>query len=211
MKTIWEVSDCWQTTCSRLGAPFTAVALAMQLSACALLKPAEAPRDTFELTAPRSLSSIRGGTGAQILVKLPNALKSIDSDRLIVRQGTSEITYLAGAQWSDTVPRMVQAKLVEAFENTDSTGATAKPGDGLVIDYQLISDIRRFEIDGSGEAVIEMSIKLLTDRSGKVLETRVFTASVPTGGDDAKASVAAIDRAFDELARSIIRWVVNRV
>ena len=56
-----------------------------------------------------------------------------------------------------------------------------------------------------------MSIKLLTDRSGKVLETRVFTASVPTGGDDAKASVAAIDRAFDELARSIIRWVVNRV
>ncbi len=207
MKTPWGHSDRLRALCG----PAVAVVLAVQLSSCALIKPAEAPRDTFELTAPQNLSAIRGGTGAQILVKQPNALKSIDSDRLIVRQGASEITYLAGTQWSDTVPRMVQAKLVEAFENTGSTGATAKPGDGLVIDYQLISDIRRFEIDSNGDAVIEMSVKLLADRTGKVLETQVFTASAPTGGSDARASVAAIDTAFDELARSVIGWVVNRV
>ena len=210
MNTLWGIPYCLLPS-RRLPASLALAALATQISACALIKPAEPPRDTYELTAPNRISSVRGGTGAQILVKLPNALKSIDSDRLIVRQGAAEITYLAGAQWSDTVPRMVQAKLVEAFENTESTGATAKPGDGLVIDYQLISDIRRFEIDADGTAVIEMSIKLLADRSGKVLETRVFTATTPTVDNDAKVLVAAIDDAFDELARSIINWVVNRV
>ncbi len=185
------------------------VLIALGASSCALLKKPEAPRETYEISAPNSFSNIRGDTRAQILVKLPTALKSIDSDRLIVKPSPSVITYLAGAQWSDTVPRMVQAKLVQAFENTGATGATAKPGDGLVIDYQLVSDIRRFEIS-SGEAVIEISIKLLSDKTGLVRETRIFTASTGVSGNTAEAYVSAFDASFDELSRSIIRWVIGR-
>ena len=180
------------------------------LSSCALLKAPEAPRETYEISAPAKFSGIRGGTRAQILIKAPTALKSIDSDRMIVKPTRSVITYLEGAQWSDTVPKMIQAKLLEAFENTGATGATAKPGDGLVIDYQLISDIRRFEIS-NGSAVIEISIKLLADKTGLVRETRIFTASAVAAGDTAEAYVDAFDAAFDELARSTIRWVIGRV
>ena len=179
------------------------------LTSCTLLKPQEAPRETFDISAPASISGLRGGSGSQILVKAPTALKSIDSERLIVRPSPAVITYLAGVQWGDTVPRMVQAKLVEAFENTGATGATAKPGDGLVIDYQLVSDIRKFEILNR-EAVVEISIKLLSDKSGLVRETRIFTATSPARGTSAEDYVAAIDAAFDDLARSVVRWVVNQ-
>ncbi len=180
------------------------------LTSCALIKPQEAPRDTFELTAPASVAGLGGGTSAQILVKLPTSLKAIDSDRIIVKPSPSVVTYLQGAQWSDTVPRLLQARLVEAFENTGRIGATARPGDGLVIDFQLVSDIRRFEIS-NGDAIIELSIKLLADKSGLVRETRIFTATSPAGGSDAQAYVAAFDAAFDDLAKGIIRWVVGQV
>ncbi|MEL6750568.1 MAG: ABC-type transport auxiliary lipoprotein family protein [Pseudomonadota bacterium] len=184
-------------------------ASALALSSCALLQGPEAPRETYELTAVDDVAGLTGATRAQILVKVPSALKSIDSDRIVVRPTPSVVTYLAGAQWSDTLPRMVQAKLVTAFENTAATGATAQPGDGLVIDYQLIGQIRRFGIDETArQARLEMSVKLLSDRSGKVVETRVFTATAPAGsGAD---YVAALDRAFDALTRDIVRWVIGR-
>ena len=180
------------------------------LSSCAFLQPPEAPRETFEISAPTRISGLAGRTGAQILVKTPTSLKSIDSERMILRPSPSVVTYIAGAQWSDTVPQMVQAKLVETFENTGATGATARPGDGLVIDYQLVSDIRRFEI-ANGTATIDISIKLLADGTGKVRETRIFTGTARTIGSDAADYVAAFDAAFDSVAADIVRWVVRRV
>ena len=107
----------------------------------------------------------------------------------------------------------IQDKLVEAFENTSAVGAVAKPGDGLVIDYQLVIDIRRFEItgDASPEAVIEMSVKLLTDRSGKVIETGIFRANAPVAADGTAGAVSAFDAAFDKLSRGVVRWVLSRV
>ena len=106
---------------------------------------------------------------------------------------------------------MVQARLVEAFENTGATGATAKPGDGLVIDYQLVGDIRKFEIDASGAAVLEISVKLLSDRTGKVVETRIFKATSASRGGGASDYVAAIDAAFAQMATSVVNWVLRRV
>ncbi len=193
----------------RLAAAILALGI---VSSCALVKPQSSPRETYDLSAPQTISGVRGGTRAQILVKLPTSLKSIDSDRLIVKPSPAVVTYLGGAQWTDNVPKLVQAKLVESFENSAATGATAKPGDGLVIDYQLVSDLRKFEIstDGPAVALIEMSIKLLADKSGLVRETRIFRARANVVGSGAAAYVAAIDAAFDEMATDIVQWVARR-
>ena len=179
------------------------------LSSCALVKSPEAPRETFEISAPTSFGGILGDSNAQILIKVPTALKAIDSDRMIVKPSPSVITYMAGAQWADTIPKLVQARLVETFENTGRTRATARPGDGLVIDYQLVSDIRRFEV-ANNRAVIEISIKLLVDKTGLVQETRIFTASSQTSGSTPQDYVLAFDSAFDELSRSIVRWIIRQ-
>ena len=188
----------------------TALLAAFLLSGCQLLKAPEPPRETYEFSAPRFSNGFPGGTNAQLLVKLPTSLKAIDSERLILRPEPKVITYVGGAQWSDSVPRLVQAKLVEAVENTGSAGATAKPGDGLVIDFQLIPDIRRFEIIGN-RAVIEISIKLLSDKSGRVVATRIFSTSAATGGNQAANYVAAFDRAFEEFAKDVIAWTFRQV
>lgn len=182
--------------------------VAASLAGCALTQRAEAPRETYDISAPDTVSGT-GRTRAQILVKAPTALKAIDSDRIVVRPSANVITYLSGAQWQDAVPRLFQVKLLETFQNTGSTGATALPGDGLVIDYQLVIEVRRFGIDtqGAPRAVLETSIKLLTDRSGQVRESRIFTATAPAGAPP-EGYVQAIDAAFDEMARDIVRWVI---
>ncbi|MEM9733250.1 MAG: ABC-type transport auxiliary lipoprotein family protein [Pseudomonadota bacterium] len=197
-------------TFGRKGQKALALAVALcVLPSCALLKRPEAPRQTYELTAPDSFATA-GGTRSQLLVKVPNALKGLDSDRVLVKADDGSISLLAGVQWVDTIPAMVQAKLVESFENTGRAGATAKPGDGLVIDHQLISDLRRFEID-RGRAVIELSIKLLADKSGQVLETRIFTATAPVRGTEPGDNARALTRAFESLAKDVVAWVFAEV
>jgi len=195
------------------GPVLAVTALSLALSSCALLGKKPEAKDTFELSTPRISASVGNARRSQVLVKLPTALKAINSDRMILRPAPSAITYLAGAQWSDTLPRMVQAKLVAAFEDTGSTRATAKPGDGLVIVYQLVIDIRRFEIDQSGseQAQLKVSVKLLSDKTGLVQETRVFTADSAVRGGDKGDYVSAFDRAFNTFANDMVGWVLRSI
>src|SRR5690606_27913517 len=134
----------------------------------------------------------------QILVPQPSALKAIDSDQIVIRPSSSEIQYLAKSQWSDSLSKMVQAKLVQAFENTGRVGGVGMPGQGLAIDYQVVTDIRTFEVQTSGAAtaVVEISAKLLNDRNGTVRTQKVFRATAPVRGTDSTAFVKGLDAAF---------------
>src|SRR5690606_29104899 len=131
----------------------------------------------------------------QILIPEPAALKSLDSEQVVVRVSQAEIQYLAKSQWGDRLPRMVQSKLVEAFENSGRLGGVGKPGQGLAIDYQIVTDIRTFEVDTSGTdmAKVEISVKILNDRNGTVRAQQVFTGSVPVSGSENRDFIAALD------------------
>ena len=87
------------------------------------------------------------------------------------------------------------------------------PGQGLAIDYQLILEIRRFEIDvvGGRRAIIEISVKALNDRNGTVRRTNIFTATSPVTGTTNDDFVAALDRAFNQISRDIVAWTLTLV
>jgi cholesterol transport system auxiliary component len=191
-----------------------AVALLSWLGACALITPPKAPPETYDISAPRKFANLRSATRAQVLIKAPTALKALDSQNIVIKPSPSIITYLGGAQWSDSLPNMVQTKLVETFENTGRAGAVAKPGDGLVIDFQIISAIRAFEVvvnRGSKQAVVELSVKLLNDRNGHVLRSRIFRATTVFAGSGNDDYVEALDQAFDKVARDLVIWVLRRI
>src|SRR5699024_7160332 len=113
------------------------------------------------------------------------------------RLSGSEMQYLAGSQWSDRLPRMVQSKLVEAFEDTGKLGGVGRPGQGLAIDYQVVTDIRAFEVDTTKNvANIEISVKLLNDKNGTVRAQEVFRSSARINGSGNANLVKGIDSAF---------------
>ncbi|WP_454849647.1 ABC-type transport auxiliary lipoprotein family protein [Rhizobium binxianense] len=167
--------------------------------------------DTFDLSAAVDGTG-PSAKGRQILVTQPTALKALDSNQIVIRVSPSEIQYLSRAQWGDTLPRMVQSKLVEAFENSGKLGGVGTPGQGLAIDYQVVSDIRSFEIDASNgnQAVVEISVKLLNDRNGSVRAQKVFRQMAPAGAGN-PALVKALDRAFTSVADEIVGWTLRSI
>lgn len=189
---------------------FIALPLAALLLAGCTTK---ANNDTYDLAL--ALTPIADAPSSarnrQILVPEPTALKSLNSEQVLVRVSPSEIQYLADSQWSDRLPRMVQSKLVEAFENTGKLGGVGQPGQGLAIDYQVVADIRAFEIDTSGAkaANVEISVKILNDRNGSVRAQRVFSARVPVSGEDNAKFVTAINRAFAKVGAEIVDWTIR--
>jgi len=184
------------------------LSLVAAVSACA----SKASNDTYGLsTAP----VIEGpsSTAKQILVPDPTALKALDSDQVVIRLSGSEIQYLAKSQWSDRLPKMVQAKLVQTFENTGKVAGVGKPGEGLAIDYQVITNIRAFEIstEGADTAVVEIFAKILNDRNGTIIAQKAFKATLPVSGSGNPAFVAALDGAFAQVAADIVGWTLTTI
>jgi len=167
----------------------------------------KANNDTFDLSVTPA-STGPAARGRQILVPEPTALKSLDSNQVVVRVSPSEIQYLANSQWGDTLPRMVQSKLVAAFENSGRLGGVGKPGQGLAIDYQVVAEIRAFEVStvGADSANVEIFVKLLNDRNGTVRAQRGFQASVPVSGSGNRNFVEALNAAFAAVGAEIVDW-----
>lgn len=194
-----------------LKVPIVALSL---LSGCAALPGGgPPPLDTYDLTAVSIEASARGGGRTQILVAEPSALKALDSENVVIRPSAGSVQFLKGAQWSDRLPRIVQARLVEALQSTGRLGGVGKPGEGLAIDYQVIAELRAFEIrvDGAARANVELYVKLLNDRNGVVRAARGFEASVPVSGSGNHAYVAALDRAFGDVSRQLVNWALAAI
>jgi cholesterol transport system auxiliary component len=167
----------------------------------------KANNDTFDL----HMTPVAEGPSLknrQILVPEPTAVKMLDSEQVVVRVSPSELQYLSDSRWGDRLPRLVQAKLVQAFENTGRIGGVGKPGQGLAIDYQIVTDIRSFEVTttGSRMANVEISAKILNDRNGSVRAQSVFKATSPVRGTENSDFVEALDRAFAKVGGDIVDW-----
>lgn len=167
---------------------------------------ASSPLITYDLSAPRAGVGGRAG-GAQMVVAVPTATSPLDSDRIVVRSPTEGVTLLKGAQWSDQLPQLVQSRLIQTFENGKLLRAVGRPGDRIAADYTLVSEIRRFEIDvATGEAVVEISAKLVGDRSGRIAAGRIFSARTAGSASDGAAATLALDEAMGKVLREIVAW-----
>ncbi|WP_082613409.1 ABC-type transport auxiliary lipoprotein family protein [Bosea sp. Root483D1] len=186
---------------SRLRALSIAVGGSMLLAGCG---GGPAPT-TYDLSAPRDFGRIGGGGGV-LIVAQPTAVQALDSDRLIVKDSSGALSFLGGAQWADRVPNLVQTRLIQTFENGSRIAAVGRPGERIVPDFQLNTDIRAFNIDAaSGQAVVEITAKLIGDRTGKVQRAKLFSARVPAGADGAGAA-QALDQALSQVLIQIARW-----
>lgn len=210
-----ELSDGWgigmQNHEFRLGlrlAHGLLLSATVALAGCAAL-PGGGPKplDTYELSAPDGgRDRVRGGV--QILIAEPTALKSLDSVNVVIKPAPGSVEYLAGAQWADRLPKVVQARMAEAFQKSGAFGGVGKPGEGLAIDYQVVTEIRSFEVrsDGRQRAYVELFVKILNDRNGAVRAARSFVAEAGLSGQGNAAYFGALDSAFNQATTEIVAW-----
>ncbi|WP_139315182.1 ABC-type transport auxiliary lipoprotein family protein [Mongoliimonas terrestris] len=189
-----------------------AFAAALGMSACASLGGGGPAPDIYDLTAPSAFEAVGGArTQAQLLVPVPTAISALATSRVVVRPSAAQIAYFPATTWSDELPALVQVKLIRAFENAGKARAVGRPGESLAIDFQVIVDIRAFELDlASGRtAYVALGVKLLDDRSGTVRASRVFEARVPAASDSPADAIAALDAAASQAFTAIVAWTAS--
>ena len=166
-----------------------------------------APSTAFDLSAPRE--AVRGGRIAgQLIVAEPTTVQAFEAERIVAKDQAGTVSLIGGGQWADRLPRLVQTRLIQTLEGASRTRAVGRPGDGITGDNQLNTEIRAFNFDArTGEAVVEISAKLVDIRSGRVLNGRLFTARTPVSSAGIGEVAPALDKSATTVFVSIARWL----
>lgn len=177
------------------------------LSACA----GGSPPATFDLTAPSEGVPGRPLHG-QLVVSEPAASSPFDSDRIVVRTGPQSIALLKDTQWIDPLPRLVQSRLIQTFENGHLLRAVGYPGQGIAGDHVLDSEIRRFDVDAvTGQATVEISGKLIDADTGRIRAAQIFSAQAQGSAADGASASAALNSALGQVMKEIVAWAAAKV
>jgi hypothetical protein len=94
------------------------------------------------------------------VVAVPTAVQTLDSEKVVVQPTAIEVNYLPDAQWADRLSRLLQARMVQAFEN-GRMRTVARAGERVNADYALATDVREFglRITSESHAIVEISVK----------------------------------------------------
>lgn len=182
------------------------------LASCALVVP-PTPPSVYDLTISDGVAATPGSTRGQLLITEPKVLTSLDNDRIVIKPNAAQIAFFGDVRWSDRLPRLVQLYLSRAFSTTNGARAVGLPGDGLIIDHQLLFDLRAFQIEPTGNsfnARVEIAVRILNDKNGRVIASRTFASTKPSA-DDAVQAVESLNKALDEVASDLIAWVYQKI
>jgi phospholipid/cholesterol/gamma-HCH transport system substrate-binding protein len=166
----------------------------------------------YDLTPATAFPQIAKTIKTQLVVPDPSAIILFDSQKILVRNEEGTYTSVNNAQWADNLPKLIQARLVQSFENARQINAVSRPLDQLNAAYRLELVIRSFQIAlaPAPKAVVDMTARLVSDK-GAVADARVFTASVPAKSAEAPDAVAALNQAFLQVATDIVTWTVGAI
>lgn len=165
----------------------------------------------YDLTAPSSFPPIDKTSATQLVVPEPTALLALDTQRILARSNGGQAPVFADARWSDNLPKLVQAKVIQSLENANFM-QVSRPFEGIPADNQLHIDIRTFRISSPPDltAEVEFGAKLL-GKNGRILETRVFRAVAPVEAMNAHAAASALDLAFGKAVTELVLWTAETV
>ncbi|MBV9568161.1 MAG: membrane integrity-associated transporter subunit PqiC [Hyphomicrobiales bacterium] len=169
------------------------------------------PPATFDLAQPGVPARRAVHVTRQFVVTEPAAVQPLDSDRVLVRRSDGTLATLAHAQWSDRLPRLVQARIVQAFENAGAVGRVGISGGPITPDVTLDVEIRVFEVDaGAGQGRIELAVKLVDAVTGRTRAARVIRDEAP-GATEGPEAAETLDRALGQILGEIVRWAGPRI
>lgn len=179
------------------------IVLTIGLAACST-----PPKATFDLNPAGGDNAVRAGR-SQLAIWEPNAILPADSDRIVVRTSSEAVAYLTGARWADRLPALVQARLIESFQNARLLRAVGRPG--MLADYSLHTIIRRFELDvAQSEAVVEISAQLI-EPSGRSRAAKDFSARIAVPSDAPADVAAALDAALGGVMHDMVSWTATKI
>lgn len=166
-------------------------------------------RTTYDLRAPADFGPASKTIKGQLAIPEPTAVAMLETQRILFSPardypGFDEVL------WADSIPKLLQSRLIEGFENYDIAHAPLRTMDIGQADFQLMIDVRSFRVamDSDPTAEIGLSARIV-DKNGKIIASRLFEESQKLDKLEPPVAVAAFDGAFGRIAKSIILWTVH--
>jgi phospholipid/cholesterol/gamma-HCH transport system substrate-binding protein len=164
---------------------------------------------TYDLRAPRNFPPPVKAIKGQLALPEPSAVAMLETQRMLFSP-VKDYPDFAEFLWADSIPKLLQARLIESFENYDIARAPLRAADIGQTDYQLLIDVRRFQVETGSQpaAQIALSARIL-DKSGKVVASHLFEQSERLDKIEPQAAVSAFEEAFGRLAKDLVNWTVQ--
>lgn len=198
---------------SRAGRRVVLAALALAAAGCTSLLPQGSdPPKLYPLTPASDFPPGGASVAWQLLVDVPVSAAALDTERIALSRSATSIDYFADAAWTDRAPLMVQALIVQSFENSGRISAIGRESLALKADYTLRPELRHFEADygggGSPVAHVQIAAKLVKMPDRVIVAQRSFDASARAAQNQVPAIVEAFDTALHQAMRQIVDWTL---
>lgn len=168
------------------------------------------PKSTFDKSLPRLKE--------QIVVIQPTATAAVDTNQIAVQPTPLQVQYLPDARWVDRAPLIVQALLIESFENSGKVPAVGSSTIGLLADYVIVTDIREFQAilpEGAETSALQidvrLNIKIVDAFSDRIIGSRSFEEIVPAASDTPEDVTKAFDEALGDTMRDAVEWTIREI
>lgn len=170
-----------------------------------------AQKITFDLHAPDKLGPAGKTLSEPLAIPEPTAVAMLQTQRMLFSPA-KDYPGFAEFMWADSIPKLLQARLIDSFENYDIAHAPLRAPDIGQAGNQLLIDIRRFRIATEGEPQAEIALSArIVDKTGKVIASRLVEASEKLETIEPGAAVAAFNAAFGRIAKELVGWTVQAV
>ena len=173
---------------------------------------AKQPPATYDLAAATTFPAFEKSIPGPLVVPDPSATIVFDTQKILIRAANGTITNVEGGQWADNLPKLMQAKVLQSFENAKQLREVSRPYEQLSAEYRLELGIRNFQItlEPSPTAIVEFTARIITEK-GAVADARMFKVAVPAKSTNAADAVAALNDAFAKAATDLVVWTVQTI
>ena len=162
----------------------------------------------YDLVAPASVVKFGAEKEMVLVVNDPTAVVALDTQRLLHETAGGQISPQA-VEWPDTIPKLVQKRIVQSFENAGYRFAVP-PSDNANADYQLFVEVRAFQIvDGQEPAArVELGLRL-AGQDGRIVDQHTISARSPAKAPDPESAVQAINQAYAQAMHDLLAWYAH--
>ncbi len=194
------------------------VAMALlALAGCgSILQPPPAPPALYRLNPATDFAPSARALPQQLAIDVPTAEAALDTTRIALSRHPTTLDYFADAAWTDRLTMIVQARLVDSFDNSHRLAAVGPQGGALHVEALLVSELRHFEAvyDGASGLPhwhIEFAVQLVKLPDRTLVAERDFSADEPAARNEIGAIVEAADAAWRGVAKNVVEWTTDRL
>ncbi len=186
------------------------------LAGCTPLLGGGDPPHLYRLSPATSFVPGLPAAKLQLVVAAPQALQSLDTERILLARNQTSLDYFAGSAWADRAPLMIQGLLVESFENSGRIEAVGRDTGDLRSDAMLLPELRDFEArydapDQPPTIVVRLGVKLVRMPNRQIIGTAAPERQGKAARNDIDSIVTAFNDTLAPVLEEIVEWSLRRL